>query len=861
MIGKRLTLSAALLLSCWSCGHDKDRAADAPRDDLGGAGPVEDSGGSSSGGGSAAEGGSPTFGGSGGQNGRGGSGGSEDPAGSGGSNNSTGGAGGSGGFSGCGLLERALCDDGNDCTKDVCEESGCQHEELPDGTLCDDSNACTANDVCHQGACTGEATASEGKLEGELHSFGSSPAFDRMDRFEFTEAGLTAVLNDELVVFTETGGMTSLSLILVKKIDGQLKSIDRIATEFFVQRSVAGLWPTHINTHLVRLNEHRFALIDGFSGIAVYEADHSGLSLVGERKVSVDGVGTTVWDADGHGNRLWLLDSDKIHAYDIAADGTSIWLSSISVSDKSSAFAASADGNLLYVGGQKGTYRIDASNLERPIIDDSPLIAEASERRPRHMSLQGDLLFIQSEGLWSEIGDARLYGGPDLELIQSFPSTLEVDSPLGGTFTDDGLLLHRLLYKDFKPGEIRAELYAIEGQELKLSDSFTYADLSALEQPGESSSNLLSFPPVAQGSLAILGHRVVSTAAGKIEEINGPLQGSFETVRAVGKNQVLAFGSESSQLISLGPAGPSLIDGGLHAPATSGLYSLVFREAATSTVGTAPPLLVGHPDSRATGGRFAWLEAAAGQAAQAQGFFDLPGAPFEGYAYQFASDHLLFRQQFVSQHSFTLQVFALPQSANELNKIESLDPVDLTAVMDLRERVFAINPDGRSFVIAGNDADTHAFVFHWYELEEEKYQLAASFHSPRTEGYLKQLYLRNDMLVFSTVDNHELGLLQRDASGLQLIATRIIAENILRPEFHAFLGGEGDRIYVSGLYENATEPDRLEVGIDALNIEDLTTVAHYVTPQAMTSMTVSGETLVFGGPSVLLTASPACRSK
>ena len=107
-----------------------------------------------------------------------------------------------------------------------------------------------------------------------------------------------------------------------------------------------------------------------------------------------------------------------------------------------------------------------------------------------------------------------------------------------------------------------------------------------------------------------------------------------------------------------------------------------------------------------------------------------------------------------------------------------------------------------------------------------------------------------------------LGLLRRDQSGLQLIATRVLEEeNFLTPEFRTLLGSEGKRIYVAGSYVNAAAPDRPEVGIDVLDLSDLTTVAHYVTPQEMTSMTVSGETLVFGGPSVLLTASPACASQ
>jgi len=48
-----------------------------------------------------------------------------------------------------------LCDDGNECTEDVCAgNAGCSHEAL-DGGECGDGNACTAGDHCDDGECVG----------------------------------------------------------------------------------------------------------------------------------------------------------------------------------------------------------------------------------------------------------------------------------------------------------------------------------------------------------------------------------------------------------------------------------------------------------------------------------------------------------------------------------------------------------------------------------------------------------------------------------------------------------------------------------------------------------------------------------
>jgi hypothetical protein len=48
------------------------------------------------------------------------------------------------------------CDDGNPCTKDVCDPKGsaCTHEGLSDGTACEDGSACTLGDRCLAGTCS-----------------------------------------------------------------------------------------------------------------------------------------------------------------------------------------------------------------------------------------------------------------------------------------------------------------------------------------------------------------------------------------------------------------------------------------------------------------------------------------------------------------------------------------------------------------------------------------------------------------------------------------------------------------------------------------------------------------------------------
>ena len=53
-----------------------------------------------------------------------------------------------------GLIDDALCDDGNPCTEDICHADGpCSYEFNTDP--CDDNSVCTLSDVCNNGACIG----------------------------------------------------------------------------------------------------------------------------------------------------------------------------------------------------------------------------------------------------------------------------------------------------------------------------------------------------------------------------------------------------------------------------------------------------------------------------------------------------------------------------------------------------------------------------------------------------------------------------------------------------------------------------------------------------------------------------------
>jgi len=54
-----------------------------------------------------------------------------------------------------GCSDNEDCDDGNECTEDICDDGLCENPDVADNTPCDDGDACTEADTCISGVCEG----------------------------------------------------------------------------------------------------------------------------------------------------------------------------------------------------------------------------------------------------------------------------------------------------------------------------------------------------------------------------------------------------------------------------------------------------------------------------------------------------------------------------------------------------------------------------------------------------------------------------------------------------------------------------------------------------------------------------------
>ncbi len=847
--------AAGLVFWCSGCGKDKGpREGDNTYEAWGGVGEGNDaSGGRSSGGSHHFDGGSGGVEATGGA--EGGSGGGHD----GGGSVASGGTVASGGHAAtggdCGALLQALCDDANDCTLDTCTLEGCHHEPVSDGTSCDDNDACTLGDLCAAGVCSGEPIASSALLLESLRSFGSYTPYTATGNVDFSEVGLSLALDEDMLVFSEPGGTGKIDLVLVEVDDSGLRRLDTVPTEFGVTQSAVGIWPAVLGSHLVRLSASRFALVSAPSGIAIYDVVDGDLTLAAQHDVRVeDGLNAGLfWDAKGRGTRLWILATPfGLHAYDIAPDGSPSWLADVEVPAKTSAFALSTDGQTVYAGGQLGTFRIDVSDLAQPVVEDQPVLAPQTESRPRQMTLHEDHLFIQTDKVWDTIGDARLYRVPSLELVMEFPSTLEEDSPLGADFTENGLLLQRLLYESYEPSTLQAELYDLSAGTPHLVDSMLYADLAALEDHRQ----YRGFPPTAYGSLAVLNplRRVVSLHDETLTEVNGALQGTFNELRTLEDGSILASSPLSSHRLALHDGEPQLVAGGMLQPGTSSLYRLTFSESG----GASPraPFLLGPTGLRESSGGLSWLETAPDQPARPGGSFELPGPPSAGHAYQLASDGMLFRMAQLNDAAPTVRVFSLPRTAEDLTTMESLPPIEISTTP--YSGIFAVAKNGRAFVLEGEAAEEDHRAIHWYEWTGERFELAVSeVQSFPGANAPAHAILHGDSLVTLSTDDVSLHLFERDGPMLNLTATRNLeSERDPTVQYYGFLGIEGERLYVAASIGRGTTAP--QDGVDVLSMEDLSFIARYPTRQRVTSFAHSGKHLVMGSQNTVFTATPQC---
>ncbi len=98
----------------------------------------------------------------------------------------------------CGCIEDGNCDDGNQCTVEVCVDCQCIVEPRPDGTGCDDLDDCSSRDACDAGECLAGETDLDADADG--HAPVGCPGgddFDDQDPFNWTAEGCTACVDED----------------------------------------------------------------------------------------------------------------------------------------------------------------------------------------------------------------------------------------------------------------------------------------------------------------------------------------------------------------------------------------------------------------------------------------------------------------------------------------------------------------------------------------------------------------------------------------------------------------------------------------------------------------------------------------
>lgn len=762
------------------------------------------------------------------------------------------GAGGEGGASEpqCAVGALGFCDDGNPCTEDSCDaQSGCFHEPLANGTPCDDSNACTSNDACVASVCEGQPQKSDARVLGSTQTFGAFLAGGE------TYQGLSAVLSDTRVVFAEPLA-DGLAIRLVGVFGDELRLLSEVTSQSLLQTNLAGLIGDEmLQTQLVPLTDSRFALfaagvrLELFDVVADQIVPSSSLKLQSDPRL--DGV-------VGFGDLLYAC-NDRLETFDVSAGVTPKRIAALDIPYFCTDVALSSDRTQLYVATTRNVRVLSLQDPRKPVLLDDTI--RAGHYYTNVAASQGHLALLEDVFL-QVTGDAMVLDAASAKELRVFPSVDGTSIPLSIGFVNGSLQLVSQRFSG-QQREIVAESYdlGVNGPQ-KLAERSLRA-YTAMENDG-----LQGFDATTRAGSALSvvfpTRQVLRSTQGALSELRGSQQGNLSRVVSAGPGQVAAYGSSSTHLIDISnPLQPHISSGGLTTSPTGALWLQLSHSSSAPQLLNVPtpydpvPIKAGS----ATVAQFSQDAAvSANGAPQLVGTFQIAS----GRAQRSVASGLLFELS-LDPSNPTLRTTDLPRAPTTGKLVAPFESQQLTLPQTL-SRAFAVDATARALVLAHVDkADPTHVNLDWLERAAS----TASWHATATlslpavasgSAFVASVFVQQDVAIVVSGDDRRVDIVERTAGGLSARAFRDFQAEMATSPFvdrtiGNVLGVDGDTLYLRTVVrEDAWQRAR----VLALRLSDLTTLAEYSLPQHPTSMTTDDGYLIFGMPSHVTVASPAC---
>jgi len=419
----------------------------------------------------------------------------------------------------------AFCDDGNACTADVLDESGCHSEPVEDDTPCEDGDLCSLGDHCAAGACVAGARA-----EGDLAVLGT------LDNLSGRRIGLGP---DRFAVVT-------------------IQDLFRGRVQV-VRRTVSGLetvssWAGEL-TFVISGDDDILASAvpaDGLLAVTAVGERTLRLFSLSDDEVAARGqleLSNQVNSLSAHGDRVWLCTGNPFVGYqvtlvDVADPDAPVEVGGMGLgATPCGSTAVNQDGKRVYVNTAAGVRYVDAAPLDTggdPTL--SEIIAPTSG-----VSVSGDRLLLIAPTA------VRILAEPSLDELATVPVERARAAALFGD---------RLLIEGNRPvggdSEVFVRLYDSSGTPSLLDEAVL---ASYIGEPVAG-----TFKSASDGATLLTRTRAFDLTGDRLDELRVPQLLPLRTLARSGADGLRAYHASGAAAIDTSdPAAPVYIAGGAFA--------------------------------------------------------------------------------------------------------------------------------------------------------------------------------------------------------------------------------------------------------------------------------------------------------
>lgn len=754
------------------------------------------------------------------------------------------------------------------CSTAARDEAGtCVYTPANEGMACEDANACTTGDRCEGGTCVGDARASMPAVDSVLTSYGAEP-------LETWVEGLASFVSDDRVLFLESNNSMTSRITLAEVGPSGLSRIaetESVVPYDYLIRSVV-YWGYEPTTHVVPMGPNRFVVIGArpYEHGAMELFEHTGTSLtsLGVTRLPIndspsdDDDAMTILGAAARADALFLCGNTqarRMRAYTLD-ESTRQFVKVADVATPTGGcgeLTLSADGNRLYLAGNGGYRVFDVTDpAQLTSITKTVVIPD---RYIEDIDVSDTHVVVLTAKVAGELDEIVVFDTDGVRL-GAIDSPERAD-PIGFALSGTDLFATFQTYATATMGSslvTRVHALAEPGMPEKARFSTQVPCCG-----GDA-----SVMPVARRDLAVLApfRDVVrfDAASQTLTPVTGPRHGSLRSVFARSSSEVIALGPFSAHRIDLSiPSAPGVIEGGMTlSHANEGFQIVLAPDHPTGRLVEPRGRAYDPLTQRSSAQRFSVVDAR-GQDVSLAGSGVMSGtesdviAIAEGHVFQVSAEggesHRVRR--------FTIENLIGASGGSWLPDLEMRTPfADGPSFSRLTERAVGASRAGDQLLVQdarSASGQPTSFGHVWLGVSDGGITRLADAHfAADVVSWAVDIAIEGDIAI--VIGETEFFRLRRDGS---TIVREAYLRNAAGGTYQRILGFDGERVTVARREWHAATPTRAREQlwlVEVRDVESFALLASYPMPDDPRTMAVAGGHVVFGTPSAMVVATPAC---